>query len=226
MKPLYVGKTKDVYSINDHEVLLKFKDDMTGKDGVFDPGSNEVGLSIDGMGRLNLRVTNFFMDQLAQAGILTHVVSTDLEKGEMVVKKCQPFGKGLEVIFRHFAVGSFVRRYGLYAKDMMPLDNYVEMTLKDDKRQDPLITKEALVMLGLMSDSEYDYLVVQTKRIATIITNILAKKNLELIDIKLEFGKTSDGQIVLIDELSSGNMRVYQEGHKIDPIDLSNLILS
>lgn len=226
MKPLYVGKTKDVYSINDHEVLLKLKDDMTGKDGVFDPGSNEVGLSIDGMGRLNLRVTNFFMDQLAQAGILTHVVSTDLEKGEMVVKKCQPFGKGLEVIFRHFAVGSFVRRYGLYAKDMMPLDNYVEMTLKDDKRQDPLITKEALVMLGLMSDSEYDYLVVQTKRIATIITNILAKKNLELIDIKLEFGKTSDGQIVLIDELSSGNMRVYQEGHKIDPIDLSNLILS
>lgn len=226
MKRIYQGKTKDVYQIDDQQLLLKFKDDMTGIDGVFDPGSNEVGLSIDGMGQLNVRVTNYLMQLLEEKGISTHRISYNQDDNEMVVKNCHPFGKGLEVIFRNFAVGSFIRRYGFYANEMMELNDYVEITLKDDQRQDPLITKEALIALGLLSEQEYNHLINQTKLIANLLTDNLAKKNLQLIDIKLEFGKTSDGQIVLMDELSAGNMRVYQEGQKIDPIELSHLILS
>lgn len=226
MEKLYSGKTKDVYQLDQNQLVLQFKDSMTGNNGVFDPGSNHVGLTIDGMGLSNLKVTHFFMSQLNQLNIPTHMLTTDLEQGQMVVHKCKPFGQGLEIIFRHYAVGSFVRRYGLYATDMMPLNQYVEMTLKDDQREDPLITKDGLIALNLLTESEYDYLVAQTKKIANLITDILAKKNLQLIDIKLEFGKTNQGEIVLMDELSAGNMRVYKDGQKLDPIELSNLILS
>lgn len=226
MKPIYIGKTKDVYQLNNDQLLLKFKDDVTGNDGVFDPGSNQVGLRIAGMGKLNLATTNYFLDHLETKGILTHRVNYRPQTNEMVVKACQPFGEGLEIIFRHYAVGSFVRRYGKYATTMMPLNQYVEFTLKDDERQDPLITKEGLLALKILTPQQYDDLVSQTKTIATLITELLAKKNLQLIDLKLEFGTTNDQTIVLMDELSAGNMRVYQDGQALDPIQLSNLILS
>ncbi|NLJ70873.1 MAG: phosphoribosylaminoimidazolesuccinocarboxamide synthase [Clostridiaceae bacterium] len=225
MKLLYKGKTKDVYEISPTEVQLRFKDDMTGKDGVFDPGANEVGLSMEGMGKKNLSVTSLFFSMLENAGIKTHMVSSDLERGTMNVKKCQPFGKGLEIIERKYAVGSFIRRYGLYAEEMMPLDNYVEITLKDDVRQDPLITKDALVVLGLLTAEQYGFLITQTRKITDLIEKYLADRDLQLIDIKLEYGTDNDGEIVLIDEISAGNMRVYHNGEKIEPAELSDLIL-
>lgn len=225
MKLLYKGKTKDVYELNETEVLLKFKDDMTGKDGVFDPGENQVGLSIQGMGQSNLKVTEKLYQLLEAHQIPTHRVSADIEKAEMIVLKCQPFGHGLEVIFRHFAVGSFIRRYGAYATEMMPLDNYVEFTIKDDQRQDPLITKEALIALGILDATQYDILVSQTKKIATLLSDFLASRGVQLIDLKLEFGKAPDGRIVLMDEISPGSMRVYLDGKKMEPNQLAELIL-
>lgn len=225
MKLLYKGKTKDVYEISPTEVQLRFKDDMTGKNGVFDPGANEVGLSVAGMGKKNLSVTNLFLNILEKVGIKTHMLSTNIEQGTMNVKKCQPFGKGLEIIQRKYAVGSFIRRYGLYAEEMMPLNNYVEITLKDDVRQDPLITKDALVALGLLTAEQYDFLIAQTKKITNLIDKFLADRDLQLIDIKLEYGTDNNGEIVLIDEISAGNMRVYRNGEKIEPKTLSDLIL-
>ena len=74
MKLLYSGKTKDVYAADDHHVLLKFKDDVTGEDGVFDPGANTVGLTIDGMGQSGLRMTTYFFEKLEAQGIPTHFV--------------------------------------------------------------------------------------------------------------------------------------------------------
>lgn len=225
MNLIYKGKTKDVYSLENGNVLLKFKDDVTGKDGVFDPGENQIGLTIDGIGNENLKVSTFFFEKLKEKGVKTHHVKSDLEKAEMEVLSCKPFGKGIEVIFRNYAVGSFVRRYGLYAEDMRPLKDYVEVTLKDDDRQDPLITEDALIQLDITTKEEYESLKKQTILISNIITDILKDKGLDLIDIKLEYGRTSQGEVVLMDEISSGNMRVYKNGEKLDPQTLSKLIL-
>lgn len=225
MNLIYKGKTKDVYALENGNVLLKFKDDVTGKDGVFDPGENQIGLTIEGIGNENLKVSKFFFDELQRRGVKTHYINSDLEKAEMEVLSCQPFGKGIEVIFRNYAVGSFIRRYGLYAEEMRPLKDYVEVTLKDDERKDPLITEDALVQLDITTKEEYDSLKKQTIIISNIITEILKSKSLDLIDIKLEYGKTKDGEVVLIDEISSGNMRVYRNGEKLDPETLSKLIL-
>ncbi len=226
MELIYQGKTKDVYRINSEEVQLRFKDDLTGKDGVFDPGANEIGLTIEGMGRINLAVTDFFLNMLEAAGVKTHKIKTDLDQGTMNVMNCQPFGQGLEIIQRKYAVGSFIRRYGLYATEMMPLDNYVEITLKDDQRQDPLITKEALIALGILTEEQYEFLISQTKKITNLIAEYLAQQDLQLIDIKLEYGTNGSGEVVLIDEISAGNMRVYKNGNKLEPEELSQLILN
>ena len=225
MKLIYHGKTKDVYLLEDGKVQLRFKDDMTGKDGVFDPGENQVGLTVAGMGELNLRVSEHFFRLLEAQGIPTHYVSSDPEQATMVVQNCAPFGQGLEVIHRNYAVGSFLRRYGLYAQEMQPLDDYVEFTLKDDERQDPLITEDGLVQLGLLTRDEYRVLYDLTVRIAQLLTQTLADLGLTLIDIKFEYGRTPEGEIVLMDELSAGNMRVYREGEKLGPEAISQAVL-
>lgn len=80
MKKIYSGKTKDVYELDNDNVLLKFKDDVTGKDGVFDPGENQVGLTIEGAGRSAVRMTKFFYEKLNAMGLNTHFVSADIEK--------------------------------------------------------------------------------------------------------------------------------------------------
>ncbi len=224
MEIVYRGKTKDVYQLTDGNYLLKFKDDVTGADGVFDPGANTVGLSIDGMGQGNLKMTEYFFQILRQQGIPTHFIDADIEKAEMTVLPATAFGKGLEIICRFRAVGSFLRRWGAYATEGQPLDAFVEVTLKDDDRGDPPITKDALAMLGLLSPEEYETLKSLTQQISTIIKEDLEQKGLELYDIKLEFGR-NNGNIILIDEISSGNMRVYQNGKPVDPLKLVKLVL-
>ncbi|HHU43922.1 MAG: phosphoribosylaminoimidazolesuccinocarboxamide synthase [Bacillota bacterium] len=227
MKLVYKGKTKDVYVLDDGNYLLKFKDDVTGENGVFDPGANTVGLTVEGAGKAGLRLTKFFFEKINQAGIPTHYIDSDIEKGVMKVKPAQMFGKGVEVILRYRAVGSFIRRYGLYCKNGDKLDGYVEVTLKDDKRGDPLITDEALEMLGIMTKEEYKILCDMTRKIGEIVKGELAKKDMELYDIKFEFGRVGkDRHIALIDEISGGNMRVYIKDKYIEPLELEKRMLS
>lgn len=227
MKLLYQGKTKDIYDKGDGNYLLKFKDDVTGTDGVFDPGANTVGLSIEGAGKAGLKLTKMFFEKINQAGIATHFVDADIENATMTVKPAEVFGKGVEVILRYKAVGSFYRRYGLYCEEGQELDSYVEVTLKDDNRNDPLITDEALEMLGIMTKNEYALLVDLTKRIGNIIKEELAKKDLELYDIKFEFGRVgADKHIALIDEISGGNMRAYRGSEYIEPLALEKIMLA
>ncbi|WP_352419372.1 phosphoribosylaminoimidazolesuccinocarboxamide synthase [Proteiniborus sp.] len=226
MKTVYEGKTKNVYTLEDGNYLLKFKDDVTGENGVFDPGANSVGLSIEGSGKANIRVTKFFFDILKKKEVPTHYIDANVEEATMTVKPAKLFGNGLEVICRYKAVGSFMRRYGMYAEEEQSLDAFVEFTLKDDKRQDPPITEDALVMLGILSSEEYKTLKDLTKRISNIIKEELAKKDIELYDIKLEFGRVGeDNEIALIDEISGGNMRAYKNGKYIEPLMLDKLIL-
>lgn len=223
MKLVYTGKTKNVYDMEDGNYLLEFKDDVTGEDGVFDPGANTVGLSIEGMGKICVKLTDFFFAKIAEAGIPTHYVSADVEKAQMVVKPAELFGKGLEVICRLKAVGSFRRRYGDYCTEGQPLDYFVEVTLKDNDREDPPISKDALDMLGILTADEYEDLKNLTKKITKIVEEELKKKGMDLYDIKLEFGRV-DGKVALVDEISGGNMRVYKDGEYIEPLKLPGLL--
>ena len=225
-KLVYSGKTKDVFELENGNYLLKFKDDCTGKDGVFDPGENSVGLTIEGVGDVNLRMSIYFFEKVNAAGIKTHFVSADLENTTMEVLPAKVFGHGLEVICRHKAVGSFIRRYGDYIEDGADLPAYVETTFKNDEKGDPLVTKDALVALGVMSDEQYDDIKKMTQDITQIVADDLKEKGLVLYDIKFEFGYDKDGKVMLIDEIASGNMRVYKDGKYIDPMTLSELFFA
>lgn len=222
MRKLYEGKTKDVYELSATEVKLVFKDDVTGKDGKFDPGENQVGLSIEGQGYANLVMSKYFFEKIEALGIATHYVSAD--ETSMVVKKAKAFGVGLEVICRYKATGSFMRRYASVANEMQDLGGYVEFTLKDDARKDPLITKEAIVVLDLMTMDEVEYIESLTKKISHLIYNECLQKGLDLIDLKLEFGRDTLGNIMLVDEVSSGNMRVYKGSDMVDSMELPKLM--
>ncbi|MHA0855664.1 phosphoribosylaminoimidazolesuccinocarboxamide synthase [Paenibacillus sp. CMAA1364] len=226
MNLLYKGKTKDVFELDNGHYLLQFKDDVTGENGVFDPGANTVGLVMEGAGRAGLTLTKFFFEKLREAGIPTHYIDANIDEATMTVKPATVFGKGLEVICRYRAVGSFLRRYGLYAQEGQPLDGFVEVTLKDDDRLDPPISKDALDMLGILSADEYNTLKHLTKQISDVIKAEMNHKGIELYDIKLEFGRVGeDKQIVLIDEISGGNMRAYKDGKYIKPLDLEKMML-
>ena len=226
MKKIYVGKTKDVYELDNGNVMLKFKDDCTGKDGVFDPGENTVGLTIDGIGRANLETSIHYFELLKKAGVKTHYVSANLDDATMEVLPGKVFGHGLEVICRLVATGSFIRRYGEYIKDGTPLEGgYVECTFKNDEKGDPLVTGEGLVALKVMTREMFESLKEQTLKITKIVADDLKSIGLDLWDIKFEFGYNND-EVILIDEIASGNMRVYKDGKIVAPVDLTKLILN
>ena len=221
MKKIYEGKTKDVFELDNGNYLLKFKDDVTGKDGKFDPGENQVGLTIDGVGDINQRMTKYFFEKINKEGIPTHYIGISKEGMEVVPAKV--FGHGLEVICRYKAVGSFRKRYGEYIEEGADLPEYVETTFKNDDLGDPLVTKDALVALGIMTESQYEDLKDMTRKITRIVADDLKEKGMDLYDIKFEFGYDKDGRVILIDEIASGNMRVYKDGKYIEPMVLSEM---
>ena len=224
MKKIYEGKTKDVFELENGNVLLKFKDDCTGKDGVFDPGENSVGLTIEGIGKANLKSSIYYFEMLKKAGIKTHYISADVENATMEVLPATVFGKGLEVICRLVATGSFIRRYGEYIEDGTVLEGgYVECTFKNDAKGDPLVTGEGLQALKVMDLKMFESMKEQTLKITKIVADDLKTLGCDLWDIKFEFGY-NNGEVILIDEIASGNMRVYKDGVKLDPIELTKLI--
>ena len=226
MIKIYEGKTKDVYKLDNGNVMLKFKDDCTGKDGVFDPGENTVGLTIEGIGKANLETSIHYFELLRQAGIKTHYVSADLDNATMEVLPATVFGHGLEVICRLVATGSFIRRYGEYIKNGTRLEGgYVECTFKNDEKGDPLVTSEGLAALGVMSPEMFESMKRQTLNITKIVADDLKTMGLDLWDIKFEFGYHND-EVILIDEIASGNMRVYKGDKIVEPVELTKLILN
>lgn len=226
MNKIYEGKTKDVYKLDNGNVMLKFKDDCTGKDGVFDPGENTVGLTIEGIGKANLQTSVYYFELLKTAGIKTHYISADVDNATMEVLPATVFGHGLEVICRLVATGSFIRRYGEYIADGTPLSGgYVECTFKNDAKGDPLVTSEGLAALGIMSPEMFESMKEQTKKITKIVADDLKSIGLDLWDIKFEFGFNGD-EVILIDEIASGNMRVYKDGVIVEPVELTKLILN
>ncbi|MBE7090232.1 MAG: phosphoribosylaminoimidazolesuccinocarboxamide synthase, partial [Clostridiales bacterium] len=194
-----------------------------------DPGENSVGLTIEGIGKANLQTSVYYFEMLKKAGIKTHYVSADIDNALMEVLPAENFGKaqggnGLEVICRLVATGSFIRRYGEYIKNGTVLEGgYVECTFKNDEKGDPLVTGEGLVALGIMTKEMFESMKEQTLKITKIVADDLKTIGLDLWDIKFEFGY-NNGEVILIDEIASGNMRVYKDGKIVEPVELTKLI--
>lgn len=214
---IYSGKTKDIYALPNGNILLAFKDDVTGADGVIDPGANTVIGKVEGKGRKSLAMTDYFFKGLRAANIPTHLVQLDIEQCTMEVRRAEPLGKdingagGLEFVCRTRPWGSFIRRYQQYIRDTeQKLDYLVEITLKDDERGDPLINDDTLVALGLLSPSHLQQAKDITRNVCRIVEADLRAKGLTLIDMKNELGLV-DGEVVVIDEISADAMRVMDD---------------
>ena len=166
---VYSEKTKYVFALENGNYLLKFKDDCTGKDGVFDPWRTiSVGLTIEGVGDVNLRMSIYFFEKTTLPASRRTMLSADLDNTTMEVLPAKVFGEGLEVICRHKAVGSFYRRYKQYVEEGADLPAYVETTFKNDELGDPLVTKDGLVVLGVMTAEQYDQLKDMTQKIIVV----------------------------------------------------------
>lgn len=218
---IYSGKTKDVHALPNGNVLLVFKDDVTGADGVIDPGANMVIGQVQGKGRKSLAMTDYFFARLHAAGVPTHMVAADLTQGTMEVRRAVPLGRqadgngGFEFVCRTRPWGSFLRRYQPYIQDASRnLDYLVEITVKDDERGDPLINDDAIVALGLLSPAHLDQAKELTRRVCRIVEADLRERGLTLIDMKIEIGLV-DEQVVVIDEISADAMRVMGEDGQV-----------
>lgn len=222
MKKLLSGKTKDVFLCQDGNVLLHFKDTVTGAQGKIDSGANEVIGEVAGKGEASFKLTVYFFDLLQKAGLQTHFIDTGPSENTILVKRARSYN--LEVVCREKAWGSFVRRYGGYVQQGSPLGSLVEFTLKDDERGDPLITEDALVALNIVSPEVIRHMKDTARKATALIRDHLAEKGLELIDIKYEFGEVQ-GKTLIIDEVSGDCMRVVRDGRVLLQKELASDLL-
>ena len=216
-----MGKTKDLIANNGGTCTFLFKDDACGEDGVFNPGANEVGLKIDGMGRASLLLSQHFFSILKENGVPSHFISADVEKGSM---DCQYLNiLPVEFIWRSKAWGSFCKMYGV--EQGLILNGLIEATLKDDALGDPRINRDACIALGKLTAEQYEQCEQSTRRIGEILYRELAKYDYELIDFKVEFGTDSKGLVLLADEISGGIWRILgKDGKSVDPIETAKKI--
>lgn len=214
MTLIHDGKTKSVYAHDDNHVKIVFKDDVTGTEEGVDPGGNTVVGSIAGKGLAALKQSIYFFELLARHGVPTHFVSAEVGERALIAKKAT--WNGLEFVVRFKAFGSFIRRYGKYAQEGADLGGLVEITLKDDERGDPLIVDEAIDALGLLSLEQVHEAKRLVRKAAEVIRQDLAAKGLELLDMKFECGTVGD-QLIIIDDVSTDNMRVVKDGKSVDP---------
>jgi phosphoribosylaminoimidazole-succinocarboxamide synthase len=218
MEIIYDGKTKRILS-DGEEVLLQFKDTVTGDAyGKLDTGGDFIVGNVEGKGVASAKVAVYFFKLLNEFGIATHFrrVHSDAEIEVSLVEKIP-----LEVIYRAKAFGSFLVRYKGRVEPMAPLD-LIEFNLKNDSLKDPLMTPQAIVKLGLASKDEIERMEAMVRNISSVVTKALSDRGLELVDMKLEFGR-SDGKLLMVDELSGDTMRVYDKIQKrmIDQMELA-----
>ena len=224
MKKLYEGKTKNV--MRDEEtgiVHLFFKDDATGENGVFDPGSNTVGGSVEGKGKVGLEVSKYFFELMEKNGIPTHYLGADVEQGLMKVRNLTV--PRLEFIVRYFTAGSMCRRFTL--EEGIPFNPpYAEVTLKDDIQGDPLISERICLMKGILKEGQYEEAQNVVLRVGEVLKEELATMDLQLIDFKIEVGYDETGKIFVADEITPDIWRVKDtEGNIPNQIDCAKLIL-
>lgn len=217
MKRIADGKTKTLYAYGQDQVMMVFKDDVTGTEAGVDPGGNVVVGQIVGKGLAALRQSAYFFDLLARHNVPTHFIAADFEQQALIAQRATWYG--LEFIVRFRAYGSFVRRYGRYVAEGADLGGLVEITLKDDERGDPLVTDEAVAALGLMELAQVKEAKALVRQAAAVLRADLGQKRLDLVDIKFECGLVNSA-LVIIDDISTDNMRVMRDGEKVDAAGL------
>lgn len=224
MKHLYTGKTKDVLTDEGTgAVYLLYKDDATGENGIFDPGSNTVGGSVDGKGKIGLKISQHFFELMEKNGIPTHYLGADLDAGLMQVRKLSV--PALEFVLRYYTAGSMCRRFTL--ESGIPFDPpYLEVTLKDDVQGDPLISERLCLMKGLLVEGQYNEALDILVKVGEVLRADLAGLNLTLIDFKIEIGYDENGKMYVVDEITPDIWRVRDENGNIpNQIDCAKLIL-
>ncbi len=196
---LYEGKAKKVYATDDPQVLLvDYKDDATAFNGL------KKG-TIAGKGAINNRVTNFMMQLLEKEGVPTHFIK-ELSDRETLVKKVSIVP--LEVIIRNVSAGSFAKRYGV-EEGIVFKKPTIEFSYKNDALGDPLINSYHALALGLATEAEIGEIKRLAFKVNDVMKDFFKKVNVDLIDFKLEFGRLSDGTIVLADEISPDTCRFW-----------------
>ncbi len=201
-KLLYEGKAKEIYESDDENVLIAyFKDDLTAFNGA--KKSSAIG-----KGALNLSISAALFELLHDNKIKTHFIK-QLDANNMAIVKSDVIL--IEVIVRNIVTGSLSKKYGI--KDGLVLDKpLVEFDYKNDDLNDPKLHDDLCMVLGLVdSKDELDYLRAQSLKINKILSDFFDKKDIKLVDFKLEFGKDANGEIILIDELSPDNFRLWDK---------------
>ena len=199
LEQLYEGKAKKVFRTDDPEVLLvDYKDDATAFNGL------KKG-TIRGKGAINNRVTNFMMQMLEKEGVPTHYVK-ELSERETLVKKVTIVP--LEVIIRNVSAGSFSKRYGV-EEGIVFAKPTIEFSYKNDDLGDPLLNDDHAIALGLATEEEIATIKAMAFKVNDVMKAFFKSVGVDLIDFKLEFGKTSDGTIVLADEISPDTCRFW-----------------
>lgn len=196
---LYEGKAKKVYKTDDEKLyIVDYKDDATAFNGL------KKG-QISGKGVVNNRMSNFLMKIMEKKGIPTHFVE-ELSDRETVVKKVSIVP--LEVIVRNIAAGSFSKRFGVEEGKKLNCST-LEYCLKDDALGDPMINDYQIIAIGAATKEDLDIISDLTFKVNEVLKAYFASVNIELVDFKIEFGKTPDGQIILADEISPDTCRLW-----------------
>lgn len=199
LEMLYEGKAKKVFKTEDPELyIVDYKDDATAFNG-------EKKGQIVGKGAINNRMTNYLLGLMEKEGVPTHLVK-ELSDRETLVKKVTIVP--LEVIVRNVAAGSFSKRFGV--EEGTQLKNpTLEFCLKDDALGDPMIGEYHITALGLATKEELDEIAKMTFTVNKVLIDYFKSIGIRLIDFKIEFGKTSDGKIILADEISPDTCRLW-----------------
>ncbi len=214
-KKIYKGKTKIVRPYSKGRLLMEFRDSVLGHNGSPDSGGDQVVDYIKGKRYYCMELSRYFFKLLSKKKLKNHYLKTIKEKNAVLVKKTKVFGYGLEYICRRMAYGSFIARYGEYIKKFKDLKYLVEITIKNDAKKDPFINDDALLELNIITLKDLKITKNLTRKVARIINRDLKKYELELVDIKVEFGK-KNGQIMIIDTMNCDNMRVLDKNrHEI-----------
>ena len=206
-KLLYSGKAKDIFATEDeHVILARYKDQATAFNGV----KKE---QIAGKGVLNNKISAFIFEKLNAAGVATHFIEK-ISETDQLNKKVDIIP--LEVVLRNYTAGSFSKRFGV--EEGIKLEEpIVEFYYKNDDLDDPFINDEHVKFLKIASDEEIAFLKEETRRINLLLSDWFRQIGLKLIDFKLEFGFDQDGKIILADEFSPDNCRLWDaEGHHMD----------
>ena len=205
---LYEGKAKRLYATEDINILfVAYKDSATAFNG-------EKKAEIDGKGLLNNRITSLIFGKLEEAGIASHFVK-QISDTEQLVRKVDIIP--IEVVVRNIAAGSLAKRLGFEEGTALKRP-IVEFYYKDDNLGDPMITTEHIEILGIATEDEVQQLYTKALQVNEVLKPMFAEVGVELIDFKLEFGRTSDGEVLLADEISPDTCRLWdaQTKRKLD----------